>query len=343
MFNGLASVLKSEIRRLARSEAKDVTSVARRAASQHRRDIAELKRKVAALERKVALLEKKTWRDAAPSRAQAAAEETVETILREQEQLLSGQRFSYDPAGRRDPFRNLFEKTPAAGETRPPGPDGMLVSHIRFRGLEGDRFATTRPISVDSQWLQRLLVEQEELIAWREGGGVTVCDGLGVRALKRFYDPDEADFNNRRIAREAFLAGNDLLILSQFALTNDWGDQADKIKSTITFFQERYENDPSFQTAVDEAVARILRLKLSLYGGSFDLIAGIWNPHRAGRPPPRTRQRHPRTDGRDRLGIDEGVQEWQRRRVEALGVGRSGRLCPAAARPGDSAPYTCHA
>jgi beta-N-acetylhexosaminidase len=149
-------------------------------------------------------------------------------------------------------------------------PDGVLVSHIRFRGLEGDRFATTRPISVDSQWLQRLL-GQEELIAWREEGGVTVSDGLGVRALRRFYDPNEASFNGRRIAREAFLAGNDLLILSQFAPSSDWEAQATNIKSTITFFQEQYESNPSFQAAVDQAVARILRLKLSLHNNSFAL------------------------------------------------------------------------
>ena len=63
----LAAVLKSEIRRLARSEAKEVTTVSRRAAAQHRRDIAELKRKVSSLERKVALLEKRTWSEISPA------------------------------------------------------------------------------------------------------------------------------------------------------------------------------------------------------------------------------------------------------------------------------------
>jgi DNA-binding transcriptional regulator YiaG len=63
----LASVLKEEIRRLARSEAREVTAVSRRAAAQHRRDIAELKRKVTTLERKVALLEKRTWREVEPT------------------------------------------------------------------------------------------------------------------------------------------------------------------------------------------------------------------------------------------------------------------------------------
>ncbi|HEY68650.1 MAG TPA: hypothetical protein G4N97_10335 [Thermoflexia bacterium] len=151
-------------------------------------------------------------------------------------------------------------------------PDGVMVSHIRFRGLEGGRFVTTRPISVDSQVLQRLL-GQPELTAWREAGGVTVSDGLGVRALRRFYDPSEQSFNGRRIAQEAFLAGNDLLLLSQFALSDDWEDQIANVKSTLAFFREKYDSDPSFQALVDAAVARILRLKLALYGGTFNLAA----------------------------------------------------------------------
>jgi len=151
-------------------------------------------------------------------------------------------------------------------------PDGLMVSHIRFRGLEGGRFVTTRPISVDSQVLQRLL-SQPELVSWREGGGVTISDGLGVRALRRFYDPGEQVFNSRRIAQEAFYAGNDMLLLAQFSLTGDWTDQINNIESTISFFRKKYESDPSFQTLVDAAVARILRLKLSLYGGAFSLRA----------------------------------------------------------------------
>jgi len=160
-------------------------------------------------------------------------------------------------------------------------PDGVMVSHIRFRGLEGGRFVTTRPISVDSQVLQRLL-GLPELAGWREQGGVTVSDGLGVRALRRFYDPNEESFNSRRIAQDAFLAGNDLLLLSQFALSDDWEDRVANVKSTITFFHEKYDSDPSFQTLVDAAVARILRLKLALYGGTFRLAATQPNVETAG-------------------------------------------------------------
>lgn len=155
-------------------------------------------------------------------------------------------------------------------------PDGILISHIRFRGLEGGRFVTTRPISVDGQALQRLL-GQPELVGWRQAGGVTVSDGLGLRALRRFYDPNEASFNGRRIAQEAFLAGNDLLLLSRFALTDSWDERLVNVKSAITFFQEKYEADPAFQAAVDAAVARILQLKLALcgapYGSPFRLSA----------------------------------------------------------------------
>jgi DNA-binding transcriptional regulator YiaG len=71
----LANVLKEEIRRLGKSEAKGVTAVLRRNSAQHRRDIAALKRQVASLERKVALLEKRTWSSAVP---ETAAPEVVE-------------------------------------------------------------------------------------------------------------------------------------------------------------------------------------------------------------------------------------------------------------------------
>lgn len=160
----------------------------------------------------------------------------------------------------------------AQAEDQQARPDGVMVSHIRFRGLEGGRFVATRPISVDSQVLQRLL-GLPELAVWREQGGVTVSDGLGVRALRRFYDPNEQTFNSRRIAQEAFLAGNDLLLLSQFALSDDWDARIANVKSTITFFREKYDADPSFQALVDAAVARILRLKLAMYGGTFEIVA----------------------------------------------------------------------
>lgn len=67
-----------------------------------------------------------------------ASTETVETILREQEELLKGQHFSYDPAGRRDPFRSLYETVKLVKGPRPKGVAGMLVSEINLVGILKD-------------------------------------------------------------------------------------------------------------------------------------------------------------------------------------------------------------
>ncbi len=72
-------------------------------------------------------------------------------------------------------------------------------------------------------------------------------------------------FPHRRIAKEAFLAGNDLLLLAQFDLNNVWADQFQNIRDTIAFFRDEYQANPSFAARVDEAAAKILRLKLKLY------------------------------------------------------------------------------
>ena len=76
---------------------------------------------------------------AATSQAQQQANQTVENILKEQEALLSGQRFSYDPAGRRDPFRSLFEESAIRRKgPRPRGVAGMLVAEVDLTGIVRD-------------------------------------------------------------------------------------------------------------------------------------------------------------------------------------------------------------
>ena len=80
--------------------------------------------------------------DAAKAQAEAQQKEgqqTVETILREQEDLLSGRQFSYDPGGRRDPFRSLFEETAIRRKgPRPRGVAGMLVVELALTGIVRD-------------------------------------------------------------------------------------------------------------------------------------------------------------------------------------------------------------
>jgi hypothetical protein len=59
----------------------------------------------------------------------------VEAILMQQEQLLRGQRFSYEPGNRRDPFESLYERIRAKPGVRPPGIQGMYIDEIDLNGI----------------------------------------------------------------------------------------------------------------------------------------------------------------------------------------------------------------
>ena len=146
--------------------------------------------------------------------------------------------------------------------------DGLLVSHIRYRGFQGNIRASTRPVSLDPLAYQALM-SLPEIAPWRAAGGVTFSDALGVRGVRRFYDPLDLSFNARRVAQEAFVAGNDVLVLGAFGLSSSWPEQLANIKDTIQFFRERYVSDQTFAARVDAALLRILALKLKLYQGEF--------------------------------------------------------------------------
>jgi type IV pilus assembly protein PilP len=61
---------------------------------------------------------------------------TVERILRGEEAVEEGQGFTYDPAGRRDPFRSLLGgRPPEEMGGRPPGLRGMGVEEVRLLGV----------------------------------------------------------------------------------------------------------------------------------------------------------------------------------------------------------------
>jgi len=139
----------------------------------------------------------------------------------------------------------------------------LMSSHIRYRGFQGNIRQLTPPISLASQ-LQDLMA-LPEFAPWREGGGLLLTDSLGVPAIRRHYDAQLQQFPHRQIARDAFLAGNDMLLLSQFSLRGDWEQQLINMRETMQFFRENYENDPGFQQRVDAAVRRILNLKMRLY------------------------------------------------------------------------------
>ena len=74
---------------------------------------------------------------AAPGAAHAPAPaQTGEQLLEQEESALSGRTYTYDPAGRRDPFRSLLVRPEqrAAG-SRPPGIAGISVDDIVLQGI----------------------------------------------------------------------------------------------------------------------------------------------------------------------------------------------------------------
>lgn len=142
--------------------------------------------------------------------------------------------------------------------------DGLLVSHIRYQGFQGNIRATTRPVSFDAAALQQLM-DLPQFTKWRTDGGIVVSDNLGSQAVRKFYDPKGNNFDGKQVARNAFLAGSDLLYLDNFVSTGD-PDSFTTIKQTLEFFAQKYREDSTFAQRVDASVERLLTLKYQMYG-----------------------------------------------------------------------------
>lgn len=153
--------------------------------------------------------------------------------------------------------------------------DALLVSHIRYQGFQGNIRATTRPVSFDPQAFAQLMA-LPAFDTWRQNGGVMISDNLGSRAVRRFYDPSGQTFNGPLVARDAFLAGNDLLYLDNFLSSGDADIYASYVR-TLAFFAQKYREDPAFAQRVDQSVLRILTLKLKIYNNSFSVSATLPN------------------------------------------------------------------
>jgi beta-N-acetylhexosaminidase len=137
--------------------------------------------------------------------------------------------------------------------------DGLQCANIRYQG-ENIR-AETRPVCMDEAAF-RAVLNQSGYGEWRERG-LIVSDALGTRALRRWYNI--SPFPHRQVARDALLAGNDLLLLAQFGPEFD-AAAFENIADTLRFFAESYQSDRIFAARVDQALERIIRYKLVLYG-----------------------------------------------------------------------------
>jgi beta-N-acetylhexosaminidase len=183
------------------------------------------------------------------------SEEEIATVRKSLEEL---KQFDLAP---------FFAVTQTDDEHSTPLVQGLLTSHIRYQGFQGNIRATTRPVSMDPQAFE-LVMSLEPLSTWRLEGGITVSDSLGSRAIRLFRDPSGQTFNAHLVARDAFLAGNDLLLLDNFRDSND-PDEYTTIIETLDFFRNKYNEDPLFAQKVDQAALRIIRLKLKLFGQAF--------------------------------------------------------------------------
>lgn len=159
------------------------------------------------------------------------------------------------------------ELSPFFAVTNSPNPqevvDGLLVSHIRYQGFQGNIRATTRPVSFDASALPAILA-LPQFATWRGNGGLVVSDDLGSAAVHEFYSLGGESFSPRLVARDAFLAGNDLLYLGNIR-ADEFDDTYSATLRILNAFSQEYRNDPIFARLVDAAVTRILTHKLRMY------------------------------------------------------------------------------
>ena len=141
--------------------------------------------------------------------------------------------------------------------------DAMMISHNRYQGFQGNIRASTRPISFDSNAIQQVF-SLPEFASWREAGGLLISENLGSGAIRRFFDPNDVNFDARQVARNAFLAGNDVLYINNLISTGD-PDPYTTLISTIDSFVQKYREDSAFARRVDVSVLRILEAKSKIY------------------------------------------------------------------------------
>jgi beta-N-acetylhexosaminidase len=187
----------------------------------------------------------------------------VATIQKSAEALAAVEIAPFAAAVRPGTLQELLPPSDEAQRTASTVVDGLQSTHIRYAALQGSS-ESIPPISLAPQLSQELL-ESPDFADWRNAGrGLVMSDDLGAPAIRRHYDPTLQSFPHRRVAQDALLAGNDLLLLSRWSIDDDSEASVANIKDTITFFQEKYRSDADFRRRVDAAVTRILTLRARL-------------------------------------------------------------------------------
>lgn len=162
------------------------------------------------------------------------------------------------------PFFSVTGNSPNPESTT----DGLLMSHIRYQGFQGNIRSTTRPVSFD-QSAQEQLLSIPAFNSWRNAGGIIVSDNLGSTAVRKFFNPTGEGFDPRQIAGNALISGNDLLLLDLYVDARDLDPYASTLR-VLQFFTQKYMEDPAFAQRVNASVLRILQQKYKLYP-NFDI------------------------------------------------------------------------
>src|SRR5215216_3713754 len=157
------------------------------------------------------------------------------------------------------PFFSVTNSMEAAGLV-----DGLLVSHIRYQGFQGNIRATTRPVSLDATALSSI-IGLDEFKTWRSNGGLVVSDALGSQAVRDFYSQSGENFLLRSVARDAFQAGNDLLYLGNITTDEPDEDTYTATLGILDFFAQQYRADRTFAQLVNAAALRVLAQKFRMY------------------------------------------------------------------------------
>ena len=136
-----------------------------------------------------------------------------------------------------------------------------MSSHIIYKGGPEGPVSLTYRGGIGSV---TKLLQLPEFGSWLDKG-VVVADGLGVKAVKKYYDPDLQEFPHRRVAYDALMAGNDLLIFANYTLKNIFSESFVNTKDTVLYFREEYQRNPEFRERIDEAARKIIQLKMKIY------------------------------------------------------------------------------
>ena len=108
---------------------------------------------------------------AEPAKPAADAKASTDAAAKPEDTTIEGRQYSYDPAGRRDPFKSLLVRE-RSREARPPGIGGLSVDEMELQGIWRTR----------SGWLAQVRGSDNKSYLLRKGDVLFDGEVLDVKA-----------------------------------------------------------------------------------------------------------------------------------------------------------------